>query len=312
MRAAGIAEFAAPIELLDLPVPDELRIDEVLLDVRGCGLGNWDDVVRNGYWDLGRKPPMALGVEAAGVVTGIGVNVSGLRIGDRVMTHSVPLRDQGAWAESFVAAAADVALIPETVPFNVAAAFPIPALTADQVLRDTLDVRPGSTLLVHGAGGVTGLVIAQLAAHFGVEVIATAGSHSAESLAAAPPAHVIDRHAPDLADQVGRLTGGHGADFAVNTVQGDADRALAAVKDGGRFATITSDSPAAVRSIEVTQVYVAPDGPRLAELGELLASGAITLTVGAEYPLERAADALAHVLRGTNGQAVVLEPNHGS
>jgi NADPH:quinone reductase-like Zn-dependent oxidoreductase len=142
-------------------------------------------------------------------------------------------------------------------------------------------------------------------------VIATAGSHSSELLATAAPAHVIDRHAPDLADQVHALTGGRGADVAVNTVAGDADRALAAVKDGGRFATITSDSPAAVRGIEITQVYVAPDGPRLAQLGELLASGAITLTVGAEYPLERAADALAHVLRGTNGQAVVLEPNHG-
>src|SRR5215467_10746719 len=124
MQAAGIQEFAAPIELLDLPEPDELRTDEVLVDVRGCGMGNWDDVVRNGYWDLGRRPPMALGAEAAGVVAGIGDNVSGLRIGDRVMTHSVPLRDQGAWAESFVAAAADVALIPDTVPFNVAAAFP--------------------------------------------------------------------------------------------------------------------------------------------------------------------------------------------
>ncbi|HEY7175614.1 MAG TPA: zinc-binding dehydrogenase, partial [Micromonosporaceae bacterium] len=240
MRAAGIPEFAAPIELLDLPGPNELRTDEVMLDVRACGMGNWDDVVRNGDWDLGRRPPMALGVEAAGVVIRIGVDVSGVRVGDRVMTHSVPLRDQGAWAESFVAAATDVALVPETVPFSVAAAFPVPALTADQALRDTLDVAPGTTVLVHGAGGVTGLVIAQLAAHLGAEVIATAGSHSSESLATATPAHVIDRHAPDLADQVHALTGGRGADVAVNTVAGDADRALAAVKDGGRFATITS------------------------------------------------------------------------
>src|SRR5262249_28587793 len=155
-------------------------------------------------------------------------------------------------------AAADVAPVPETVPLNVASAFPIPALTADQVLRDTLDVAPGSTVLVHGAGGVTGLVIAQLAAHLGAQVIATAGSHNTESVVAAGPAHIIDRHAPDLADQVRALTGGHGADFAVNTVEGDSGRALGAVKDGGRFATITSDSPAAVRGIEINQVYVTP------------------------------------------------------
>jgi NADPH:quinone reductase-like Zn-dependent oxidoreductase len=309
MRAAGIRRYSAPVEPLELPGPGELRPDEVLLEVRCCGVGNWDEVARTGGWDLGRQPPMALGVEAAGVVAGVGSAVAGLAAGDRVMTHSLPLRAQGAWAEWFVAAAADVAAVPDTVPFGAAAAMPVPALTADQTLRDALGVGPGAILLVNGAGGVTGTVMVQLASrHLGAEVIATAGADSAARVRAAGAGHVLDRRSPDWPGQVRELTGGRGVDLAANAARGDAARALGAVKDGGKLVTITSDPPEADRGIEVRQVYVAPDGPRLARLGELLASGTISVTTSDPFPLEHAARALAYLRQGTNGQAAVLQP----
>lgn len=61
MRAAGIRQYSAPVEPIELPGPGELRPDEVLLEVRCCGVGNWDDIARTGGWDVGRHPPMALG-----------------------------------------------------------------------------------------------------------------------------------------------------------------------------------------------------------------------------------------------------------
>ena len=308
MRAAGIRRYSDPVQPMELPGPGDLRPDEVLIEVRAAGVGNWDEIARTGGWDLGRQPPMALGVEVAGVVAQAGPAVTGFALGDRVMTHSLPLRAQGGWAEWFVAAAADVALVPDAVPFEVAAAFPVPALTADQTLRGTLGAGPGATVLVNGASGVTGTLLVALATHLGAEVIATAGAHSADRVFAAGAAHVLDRRAPDWAGRVGELTGGRGADLAANAAPGGAARALGAVKDGGRLATITSDPPRAERGIEVSQVYVAPDGPRLARLGELLAAGAMSVGVHAPFPLEHAADALACLHRGTNGQAVVLQP----
>ena len=308
MRAAGIREYSAQVEPLDLPDPGDLKPDEVLVEVRCCGLGNWDDIARAGGWDLGRQPPMALGVEAAGVIArtggaadggstgGVapgGVAPGGVAVGDRVMTHSLPLRGQGAWAEWFVAAAADVAAIPDTVPFDVAAALPVPGLTADQALRDGLGAGPGATLLVHGASGVTGMLLVQLAASRGAEVIATAGTGASARVSAAGAAHVIDRRAPDWPGQVRRLTAGRGADLAVNAAPAGAADAITAVSDGGRLVTITSDPPAAERGIEVRQVYVAPGGARLARLGELLAAGTIRVTVGAAYRLDEAERALA-------------------
>jgi NADPH:quinone reductase-like Zn-dependent oxidoreductase len=284
-----------------------LKPDEVLVEVSCAGVGNWDDIARAGGWDLGRQPPMALGVEAAGVAARVGGAVAGVVAGQRVMTHSLPLRAQGAWAEWFVAAASDVAPVPDAVPSQVAAALPVPALTADQVLRGTLGAGSGATVLVHGAGGVTGMLMVQLATHLGAEVIATAGPDSAGRVAAAGAVHVLDGRSPDWPGQVRGLTGG-GVDLAVNAVPGGAARVLGAVKDGGRLATITSDPPRAERGIRVSQVYVAPDGPRLAQLGELLAAGTIGLAVGASFPLEHAARALARVQQGSRGQAVVLLP----
>lgn len=156
MKAAGVSRFGEAVQLLTLPRPRALRPDEVLLDVRASGVGNWDDIARTGGWDLGARPPLALGVEAAGVVAAAGDRVDEVSAGDRIAVLSVPLRDQGAWAEEFIAVGADCAVLPSSVSFDTGAALPVPALTADQVVSDALGVGAGQSVLVHGAGGVTG------------------------------------------------------------------------------------------------------------------------------------------------------------
>jgi len=297
MRAAGVDRIGAAIRPLELPEPRPLQPGEVLLEVRACGVGNWDEFIRTGSWDTGARPPMALGVEAAGLVGAVGAGVRGLRHGDAVTTHSVPA---GSWAERFVARADHVAPVPAGVPLTVAAALPVPALTAEQAL-DAVTVRPDETVLVHGAGGVTGGVLVRLAAHRGARVIATAGSD--ERPRALGAALVIDYHEPDWPERVRALGG---ADAAVNAARSGSADAVRAVRDGGRLATITADLPPAERGITMSDIVVVPDGARLARLVPLLAPDAIT--VGASYPLAEAAAAMARLHQGTHGAAVVLEP----
>jgi NADPH:quinone reductase-like Zn-dependent oxidoreductase len=307
VRAAGVRRFGDPVELLELPEPRPLRPDEVLIDVRACGIGNWDEIVRSGGWDLGARPPMALGTEAAGLAAAVGEQVAGIRAGDRVTAHSLPLREQGAWAERHIAAAEHVAVMPTGVPFDAAAVLPVPALTADQALGDALEVRAGETVLVNGAGGVTGGLLVQLAAHRGATVIATAGPHSAGRVAALGATTVLDYHQPDWPRQARALAQG-GVDAAVNAAPGGSIQAMKAVRDGGRLATITSDPPATEREISVREVYVAPDGSRLSRLVRLLAQGVLTVAVGERFPLKQGAAALARVGHVAPGSAVVLEP----
>jgi NADPH:quinone reductase-like Zn-dependent oxidoreductase len=296
-----VDRFGAEIRLLELPEPAAPRPGEVLLGVRACGMGNWDEFIRTGGWDTGTGPPMPLGVEAAGVIVAVGSGVHGFQPGDAVTTHSLPA---GSWAEKFTALAEYLALVPAGVPMTVAAALPVPALTADQAL-DAVTVRPNETVLVHGAGGVTGGVLVKLAAHRGALVIATAGQAGrARALGAA---HVIDYHEPDWPARVRALTsGGVGVDAAVNAARSSSADAVRAVRDGGRLATITGDLPPAERGIALSDIVVVPDGVRLARLVPLLAPDAIT--VGASYPLAEAAAAMARLREGTHGAAIVLEP----
>jgi len=297
MRAAGVERIGTAIQPLELPEPPLPRAGQVLLEVRACGMGNWDEIIRTGGWDTGARPPMALGVEAAGLVASVGAGVRHLRPGDAVTTHSLP---SGSWAERFLAVADHVAPVPEGVPMSVAAALPVPALTADQAL-EAVAVRPGETVLVHGAGGVTGGVLVWLAAQRGARVIATAGR--AERARALGAARVLDYRASDWPERVRALGG---ADAAVNAARlGSAD-AIRAVRDGGRLATITSDLPPAERDIALSDIVVVPDGTRLARLVQLLAAGVIT--VGARFPLAEASAAMARLRQGMHGAAVVLEP----
>jgi NADPH:quinone reductase-like Zn-dependent oxidoreductase len=305
VRAAGVRRFGGAVEVLELPSSRRLRPDEVMIDVRVSGVGNWDEFARTGNWDLGTRPPMALGVEAAGLVAAVGDQVAGITTGDRVTVHSAPLREQGTWAEQHVAAAGHVAILPPGAPFEAAAALAVPALTADQVIGDALQVRAGQTVLVHGAGGVTGGMLVQLAAHRGATVIATAGQDSAGRVAAMGASTVLDYHQPDWPERVRVLTGG-GTDAAANAARAGSVEAVRAVRDGGRLATITADLPAAERDITMRAVQVAPDGRRLGRLVQLLAQGLLTVSVDDRLPLEQAGAALARARHGAHGSAIVL------
>jgi NADPH:quinone reductase-like Zn-dependent oxidoreductase len=264
--------------------------------------------VRTGGWDVGARPPMALGVEAAGTVMAAGQAVSDWAPGDAVMTHPVPLRDQGTWAPRLIAPAGLLARKPQGASWEAAAAFPVPALTAEQVLSDTLNVRAGEQLLVHGAGGVTGGLLVALAALRGAQVIATAGPSSQQRITALGARHVIDYHDQDWPAQVRAITANRGVDAAANAAPGAAASAIEAVADGGRLATITSDPPGGQRGITVSSIYIRPDGNQLRELATRFADGQLGIPVAASYRLADAAKALAQVVGGHTTGAVVLTP----
>jgi NADPH:quinone reductase-like Zn-dependent oxidoreductase len=308
MQVAGIRRVGARVEMIEVGEPRPLADDEVLVGVEAAGVANWDEFVRTGGWDVGASPPMALGVEAAGTVLAAGRAVSDWAPGDAVMTHPVPLRDQGTWAPRLIAPAGLLARKPRGASWEAAAAFPVPALTAEQVLSDTLHVRAGEQLLVHGAGGVTGGLLVALAALRGATVIATAGPASQQRVTALGARHVVDYHDQDWPAQVRAITAHRGADAAANAAPGGAARAIEAVADSGRLTTITSDLPRGQRGITVSSIYIRPDGNQLRELATRFADGQLDIPVAASYRLADAAQALAQVTGGHTTGAVVLTP----
>ena len=308
MQVAGIREVGDRVELIDVDEPRPLAADEVLLEVMAAGVGNWDEFTRTGGWDVGARPPMALGVEAAGTVVAGGRAVSDWVPGDPVMTHPLPLRDQGTWAPRLIAPAGLLARKPDGASWEAAAAFPVPALTAEQVLSEALGVRTGEQLLVNGASGVTGSLLVTLGALRGAQVIATAGPAHRERVTGLGARHVIDYHDQQWPAQVRAITGGRGVAAAANAAPGGAGTAMRAVADGGRLATITSDPPAGQRGITVSSIYVRPDGTQLRGLAKQLGDGQLEIPVAASYRLADAAQALAQVSGGHAAGAVVVTP----
>jgi NADPH:quinone reductase-like Zn-dependent oxidoreductase len=303
MRAAGISALGEPVEILELDELATPAAGEVLIDVVAAGIGNWDDLVRMGSWEIGGPAPMALGTSAAGTVAAAGSGVADLREGDEVMTHPLPLRRHGAWADRLLAPAASVAARPPEASWQACGAFPIPALTAAQALDEALGIESGDWVVVNGAGGVTGGLLVQLAAARGARVIATASAKKAERIRGYGASEVLDYH-DDWPPLVREITGG-GAPKAVNAAPGQETTTLKAVADGGRFATITTEPPAEERGIAVSDVYVRPDGRQLSALGKLLAAGGLSVPVASVRPLEQAAQALREVVAGADG-AIVL------
>lgn len=313
MQAAGIEAFGGEVQMLELAAPGSPAPDELVISVCAAGVGNWEEFVRVGEWDVGQKPPLALGVEAAGVVAAVGEDVTSFALGDEVLTHPLPLRHQGTWAELLVAPAALVASKPAAIPWETAAAFPVPALTADQTLSEAAPSPAGEWVLVHGAGGVTGGLVVQLAVARGATVVATASPSSESRVRNYGARVVLDYHDPDWPARAREAApGGRGVGAAVNAAPGGAASALQAVADDGRLATITGDPPTPERGVTVANIYVEADGERLAALAEALKDGLLSLNVGARFALADAATALQGAVTGRAAGATVLTLDQNS
>jgi NADPH:quinone reductase-like Zn-dependent oxidoreductase len=303
MLVAGVHAFGGKVELLEVDEPRPLAADEVLIEVRSAGIGNWDNIVRTGDWDVGVAPPMALGVEAAGVVKAVGAHPNGFSAGAAVLCHPVPLRDQGTWAPLVIAPVGSLAHKPPGISWETAAVFPVPALAAEQVVGEALTLHRGETLLVHGAGGVTGGLIVQLAALRGVDVLATASPRSTDRVRENGAREVIDYRDPMWQQRAKAL--GH-IDAVANTAPRGAEAAMTALADGGRLATITSDPPVPTRGISVTAVYVRSDGAQLARLTALLDAHRLIMPTPRSYSMDQAASALGQVVAGHEPSGVAI------
>jgi len=168
MRAVVHHEFGDPAEVLaveEVPLPDpgpgEVRIRTLLSPIHNHDL--W--TVRGTY---GIKPdlPSRAGSEAVGVVDVLGPEVTGVEVGQRVVSTSVI----GVWAEYFTARAAALIPVPDQVPDEAAAqlvSMPFSAIS----LLDSLGLAEGDWLVQNAANGAVGRMVAQLADSRGINVL---------------------------------------------------------------------------------------------------------------------------------------------
>lgn len=165
-----------------IPEPATLARD-VLVKVNAASINPLDIMVRNGEFKqlLKYKTPFILGHDLAGVITHVGSEVQGYKIGDEIYARPRDLRI-GTFAEYIAIDYADIALKPKNLTMEESAAVPLVALCAWQALVELAQVKAGYKVLIHAGAGGLGSTAIQIAKHLGAYVATTANGKDAEKV----------------------------------------------------------------------------------------------------------------------------------
>ncbi|MFV0476126.1 MAG: NADPH:quinone oxidoreductase family protein [Pikeienuella sp.] len=300
------------------PGPGEMRIG-----VRAAGVNFPDLLMSRGQYQFKPEPPFAPGMEVSGVVLDIGDGVEGFSPGDRVIAWTQSMYP--GFAEETTLPARHVLPTPEGMDDIAAAGFFLTYYTSCNALIDKARLQPGEWALVHGAAGGVGLAATQIARAAGARVIAAVGSAAkAEFMKREGVDAVIDYSHEDIRERVKEITGGRGADVALDPVGGAAfDASMRCLAPGGRLLIVgfTSGGIGAARANivlikEISLIGVRagehalrhPDRMRAAyaRLTGWFERGLIAPRIAARFPLDRAAEALSALEnRAAIGKVVV-------
>jgi len=141
---------------------------QVVVSVKACGVNYPDVLIIQDMYQFKPPRPFSPGGEVSGIVKEVGAGVTTVKVGDRVLAST----GNGGMAEEVIAAAHGVTPIPDTMPFEEAAAFVLTYGTSYYALKDRADPKPGEKLLILGAAGGVGLAAIELGKAMGLEVIA--------------------------------------------------------------------------------------------------------------------------------------------
>jgi NADPH2:quinone reductase len=321
MKAIRVHQTGGPEVLkwedltLGEPGPGEARVRHTAV-----GLNFVEVYYRTGLY---KAPlPFVPGSEAAGVVEAVGPGVNDVRPGMRVAYGSAPM---GSYAQARLVPADRLVPIPEGIEDRTAAAMMLKGMTAWYLLRRTVAVQKGDTILLHAAAGGVGLIAAQWARALGATVIGTVGSDAKAELARAHGCHhVVVYTREDFVARVREITGGTGVRVAYDSVgQATFNGSLDCLRPLGVLA-LFGQSSGPVKSFDPALLarascfltrpslfhYVAAREDLLTaarELFEVVQSGRVKIEVRQTYPLAEAARAHADLeSRKTTGSSVLL------
>ncbi len=300
MRAAVLHEVGGELSVEEVPDPDGPA-----LEVRAAGLNYADVLIRRGRYPQMPELPFVPGSEVAG-------DFEGRRVIAFVRGTG------GGYAERVPVDPDWLVELPADASYVEGAAFLLTYLTAWLPLTRQARLRPGQTVLVHAAAGGVGSAAIQVARHLGARVVATAGSEAKRQVArdlGADEAYSYEEFAE-------RVSADHVLDPVGGQVFADSLKVLRplgsiiAIGFAGGLWQDVSPQFLVGRNVSVHGFYLGrltqlqPELVREAvgELVELWRQGVLAPLVGAEYPLERAGEALDHLESRRSVGKVVLVP----
>ncbi|MGV1015035.1 MAG: NADPH:quinone oxidoreductase family protein [Methyloceanibacter sp.] len=237
MRAVEISEFGGleQLRLEDVPEPKP-GVGEIVIRPAAVGLNFFDTLVLRNRYQVTPSLPYSPGAEVAGAIDALGPEVTGLRLGQRVVAF---IGGNGC-REQVVAKASAAVPIPDGVSDEAAAGIPVTYGTALHAFKDRAALKAGESVAVLGAAGGAGVAAVEIAKLMGARVIAVASSARKLDFARAHGADDgIDYETEDLKTRLKQLTEGKGVDVLYDAVGGGhAEPALRAMAWEGRYLVI--------------------------------------------------------------------------
>ena len=304
---------------------------DVLVRVSAASINPLDKMIRNGEFKrlLKYKIPFVLGHDLSGIVTRVGAEVRGYKIGDQIYTRPRDLRI-GAFAEYIAIDQADIALKPTSLTMEESAAIPLVALAAWQALVELAQIKSGQKVLIHAGAGGLGSTVIQLAKHLGAFIATTANGKDAVKVRGLGADEVIDYTNTDFAESLS------GYDVVLDSLGGDnLARSLAVLKPGGLAISVVGppDPAFAVQvghplfrpvmalmsrrvraqarklGVRYSFFFMRADGAQLKTLAALYDAGTLRPVLDRTFPFDETLDALAYVEQGrAKGKVVVTMP----
>ena len=304
MQAAAIDRAGGPevISVHTLPVPTPAA-DEVLIAVDTAGVGIWDAYLRRHPESIKHSHfPLVLGTDGAGTVAAVGAKVQTFTVGDRVYSYSWDNPQGGFYAQYVAVPAERVASLPRGLGLKEAGAIATTGLTAIQGIDDALHLKPGETLIIHGASGGVGTLALQFAKLRGARVLATASGEDGLALAKhlGADAAVDGRHGDIRA--VAQAFAPAGVDAVLAFAGGESlERCIDSLRHGGRIAFPYGVEPEPKPRDDTGAVirYNAIPGPQEFErLNRAIEALKLEVPIAGEFPLAEAAKAQERVEAG--------------
>jgi NADPH2:quinone reductase len=323
MKAIQVKETGGPekMELVEIPVPQP-GPKQALVKIAVSGVNFIDVYFRIGLYKA--DAPIALGMEAAGIVETVGPDVTEVRPGDRVAYAMA----RGSYAEYAVVPTWQLVKVPDEIGLNTAAAAILQGMTAHYLTHSTFPLKSGDTCLVHAAAGGAGRLIVQMAKMLGARVFGTTSTEAkAEHARQAGADEIIFYTRQDFEAEVKRLTGGRGVDVVYDSVGASTymqglnclrPRGMMVLfgQSGGKVPPIDPTILNTKGSLFLTRPSLAHYCTTSEELawraGEVLqwiASGKLKVTIDRTYPLAQVAQAHRDLeSRATAGKVLLIVP----
>src|SRR5262245_7484712 len=299
---AGEAEGTGGMKLVERPEP-QAAINDVVVEIHASGFVPTEVAWPPTWTDrLGRdRTPSIPGHELAGVVTALGYGTTGLSVGQRVFGLTDWTRD-GTLAEYVAVEARNLAPLPGDVDFTVGASLPMPGLTAWQGLFEHGRLRAGQSVLAHGAAGVVGSMVTQLAREAGAYVIGTGRAADRQAVLDFGAQEFVDLENDALKD-VGPV------DLVFDVFGGGiGKRSAALIRAGGTLVTIAGPAEARPANGLAVDFVVESDRTQLTEIVQRVRDGRLRTNIGTVSTLDDAVAAFNRTERRKGKTVIRVRP----